>query len=757
MQIFLFKTRSFLIFGLFILMLMGTFPYSHAQQMPAIEPLLQVIKRSKEDTSKVNALKKLALSYQKENPEKSFDYALKALTLAQKLEYHIGVTEGFDIIGYYYYGQGNYKKAIENFKESLKIAKKINSDRKMATAYNSLGRAYLKIGDFKKSLGHFNISLEKWKTIGNDKKIAGALNNIGAVYGSSGNYEKASKYIEQSIEIKTRLGHREGVTKSLSNIGNCYLVMGDYQKAMDSYFKSVKLCNEFNDPEGEASAFANIGELYKNLKDYSKALHYYDQSLKTFQKINDQSGIATGHRGVGSIYKETGDYKEALAFFEKALQVNQKIGDKKNLATTLTDIGSVYLHSKEYNKALNYFLQSLSISKEIDDKKQLANTYYEIGNVKKLKGNPNKAILAYEDGLSIAKEIKAKHIIQNGSLYLSNTYRQTGNHQKALSYYKQYAVMKDSIFNQEKTDKITQLEILYDIENYEKEMELQQAELEKKEEVLANRKRQLIALTIGTILSIALLVAIAINYRNKTKARQLVAQKNEEINQRKVNEILQKQKLETVKSELHGQEKERMRIAKELHDGIIGSLSAIQLNLGSLEKKGPILSKVITDLGNACKEARNISHKLSPLYIFQEPFPEIVRHYVEKTAHATTLDIQLEVYPEAYFNFLDKVVKSNIYRIIQELLNNINKHAEATEVTVQLIHLADENAINLLVTDNGKGFDPKENRQGIGLKNIASRLELIGGQILIDSFPGQGTTINITIQEKTGHQMASTA
>lgn len=221
------------------------------------------------------------------------------------------------------------------------------------------------------------------------------------------------------------------------------------------------------------------------------------------------------------------------------------------------------------------------------------------------------------------------------------------------------------------------------------------------------------------------------NVRNKQKAKLEITQKE--------GQIAQKQKL------IQGQLIERKRLAEELHDGLGGTLGGIKMRLSHFEPHigSEQFGNLLKDLGLACEEVRSISHNLMPSILLDTSLDQVISNYVGKLIDPNTTKVNLDFYPIKELEGLEIEVKSELYRIIQEVLQNVSKYAEATNVNLSLMKA--ENELQLLVEDNGVGFDLDDAKTGIGIKNIKSRVESLKGVFSIDSYKGRGTTVSIVV------------
>lgn len=224
-----------------------------------------------------------------------------------------------------------------------------------------------------------------------------------------------------------------------------------------------------------------------------------------------------------------------------------------------------------------------------------------------------------------------------------------------------------------------------------------------------------------------------------------IKEKTEEISSQRISELLKERKLDIAKERMSGQEEERKRISRELHDGIGGHLTGIKLFLEHIleESKDENITLLLTDVDRLYHEVRNMSHDLLPPEFEETSVKEVLKVYVEQYMLRTKVEINLSFHPKEKWNRVEQVAQVDIYRIVQELLQNAIKHAEASEIDIEIVRHQDY--IGLMVEDNGKGMVAKNERNGTGLKQLRKRLDLIKGKIFIDSQLGRGTIINIEL------------
>jgi signal transduction histidine kinase len=346
--------------------------------------------------------------------------------------------------------------------------------------------------------------------------------------------------------------------------------------------------------------------------------------------------------------------------------------------------------------------------------------------------------------------------IYNG---LYTIYSSQKNYKEALRYFELYVTYKDSINSIEVTTKINQYKEQFEAEQRDRKIDQleQQALLdhlnqEKLKEV--NRRRNTRSIFIGIAITLLLIIVIVVQryFHLKQKAKSELLLINEEINQQKMVDLIKNQEVNSINSYMEGQERERNRIAAELHDRLGSLLSTVKLHFSTLErmwKKNYGESEGFTFaldlLDNSVAEVRSISHNLSKGVLMQFSLTEAVENL--KDAINIAGRIQVKVIKVGPKHLLKPEIEIELFRVIQELITNAVKHSQAKEIFVQLI--ADNDGLNITVEDHGIGFDIKTvNSNGLGLKNLKSRVEAVGGDVHFESAVGKGTSVMIEIKNQ---------
>lgn len=604
----------------------------------------------------------------------------------------------------------------------------------------------LKYGSLVERAGK-DTAIDPLKWFDEGMKVAGKLrdaqweadlwNKLGNMYRRRSQTEKALECYLTSQEISRKLNDTFAMAVNHNNIGNLYNNEGKYLKAITHLMASLKLFEESGNKARAASVMISIGNAYADQKMPEKALYYYQTSLKSKQQLHDSVGIISNLVNIGALYYDKHEYDLALASFKQGLTLSQQAGFGRGVFTCLNNIGQILYQQGRYRECLEYQEQSLAIRRKDGDKVDIAYSLTELGNVHLKLNETGKALGYFREALPLAKEMNSFENLAGVYDGLANAYGILGEHGKANQYMKLFMQFKDSLYNENTANQAAELETKYqtekkDLEISRQNLELQNASLE------ITRKNTLLILLVFAIVAFAGFGYLFYN-RYKLKQKALLNA-----------ELLAQQELRN-KAIIEAEEKERIRIARDLHDGIGQQMSAVKMQLSAFESdlnlQNPAqkdqMSVMLSLVDEAVKEVRSVSHNMMPNALLKSGISAAFREFVNKLSSSGSIKIDLQI--TGLTGRLESTTETVLYRLLQECVSNIIKHAEATEISIQL--LKHDRHLNMIIEDNGKGFDTGKMNEltGIGLKNMVSRVQFLNGSVYFDSYPGKGTTVNIDI------------
>lgn len=611
--------------------------------------------------------------------------------------------------------------------DSLEKLAATQKDSLLASTYNELTWQYRSI-DKEKAIEYGRKAIELATKLNYPKSIAQAYNDLGIIFYDKENYDTAIYLYEKAIEIRQKLRDDLGIAKLHNKIGVVYQKQGVFDKALQQQFEALRLFEKEKNDFGISYSLNNLGILNQNLGAYDKAIEYHKKSLIIKEKINDKIGAAGSLVNIGNIYFLTKDYVLAEKTFLEAVAICRQLNNDEYLSNALNNIGKLYIGTQNFTKAIDVIKESLFIRKKLEDSKGMASCYNNLGDIYTAQKNYVLADSVYSIGLSIAKKaVNCLPELNNLYLSFSKLHEQKGDTSKALEYYKLFSATKDSLYTSNVTETFAQLETKYKTLQKEKQIQQQQFEISKRDYIL-----------FGAIVFLLLagLIVYLLFRRNKHKQQVKLQQ-----------EIMHQQELAT-QAVLAAEENERKRIAIDLHDGVGQMMSAAKMNLSALQNEMTHFSSehksafdnVINLVDNSCKEVRTVSHNMMPNALLKNGLANAIREFISQIDKQV---LKVDLYIEGLQEKIDGKIEGVLYRVIQECVNNVIKHSHANHLDISLIK--DKDGLSVTIEDNGRGFDvsDKAKFEGIGLKNIQSRILFLKGTVEWQSELGKGTLVAI--------------
>jgi signal transduction histidine kinase len=491
--------------------------------------------------------------------------------------------------------------------------------------------------------------------------------------------------------------------------------------------------------------YSDIATVYHDMNQFDKALAYDTKGLAAHkkQKENDQFTAYT-ELFVAQDFINLNNADSARKHLVAAEESARKLNSADLFYQLYSDWGGFYRKENLYKKALASYQKALPFAiqtgrkfREMDCNRMMGFIYNDLKDY-------HKSIEHLQKALVLVREIQNKNLEAGILKHLAEAENALGNYKKSASDYAGYIQLNDSLKEQESKRKINEIENKYQAQKKQKAIiALQKDNLLQSVEL--KQKRTLnIALATGFVL---LLLTGALFYKNFKNKNTVLLQK-EKLQQQQISELEKERKLIAAQSLMEGQEEERTRLARDLHDGVGGLLSGVKLSMSNMkgnvflsESNVESFNNVIQQLDQSIAELRRVSHNMMPESLVKYGLKESLENYCESLNHSGKIKVQLQTY--GMEERMEQGTEIVIYRMIQELLNNVIKHADAKNVLIQL--LREKDRFNLTVEDDGKGFDLAlvNNKATAGLTNIKARAAYLDGTVDIISAPGEGTSVNI--------------
>lgn len=559
------------------------------------------------------------------------------------------------------------------------------------------------------------------------KKEIDSINNLPFDY-KIANTSRTIKLTLENVEKARKIKYLKGVGDGYFSLGLMYYYQGKYDKNTFYMLKAIRIYEQENDIASLVKVYGDYGYQLKR-RNMSQAVAYMNKAIVLGEDQKMQGELRAVYDNYGVLKEMQMDLDSALCFYDKALKFKEADDDELGIPYSLNKIAMVKIMQKKFAEAKQLFDRAYAIRVKMDDKIGIAENLNFYGHYYKSIGNTSEAITNFTKALELSKKHDYKNLTVENYQVLSELYEGNKEFEKALAHYKNHVRYKDSIQNLEIRTKQAELDIEYESENKEKEILLHKASLAQK---------NLWLLGAVALLIISVLMGYLFFNRQKMKNKQMLRE----------NEL--KEALQLIETQNQLQE-QRLLISRDLHDNIGAQLTFIISSLDNLkygftiedEKLNNRLSGISTFTRNTIMELRDTIWAMSKDEIAFSDLKTRIANFIEsaKTAsHGIQFDFEIDAaIPDGVtFSSLKGI---NLYRVIQEAINNSIKYAEATRIAVKIEKEGDSFVIR--ISDNGKGFDSEMPTFGNGIHNMKKRITEVGGLLSIRSQINKGTEIKI--------------
>lgn len=590
---------------------------------------------------------------------------------------------------------------FDNKPLAKQIAKTLLSDKRIEQYPEGHARAWIRLGivyDLTNMADSAIYCNEKALGIASQNQLpkqkASALNNMGLIYWNYNQLDKATDFITRASTEFEKIGDNMNLANALNNLGLIVNELTERQKGAMYHRKALALFSQIHDEYGIGSALHNLA--FSQTQPDS-GLYYYYKAIRQQKKSGDDYGLAKTYNNMAILYEW--NYDSVQHYHDLAIEYHRKSGNLYGQASTLGTMANILQGRKQYERALAYALESERISKSIDYTKYLWKIEATLGNI----------------------------------------YFETEQYKLAAMHFKLSVSAKDSALQLEKFNTSQQLEFKYNVAKKEKLLADQQADLAQKEKLIAQEKLEkktiLVSLMVIVFAAVVLLGILGW-YFNRRRLR----------SQREHARQLAEERERSLQQNLMGQEEERQRIAKDLHDGIVQDLAAIKMNLEQIKELVPAerheqFEQTRNSLEKTTHEVRSISHQMMPTALRELGLIAALEDNLQKVLGLH--NIRHEFFSRGIEGRLPEKIEISLYRICQELINNVIKHSKATQVSISLTLI--NGFVTMHFEDNGKGFDVHKKSGGIGLTNLQSRVRIVNGEIRYETTEGSGTVAIIRV------------
>lgn len=544
------------------------------------------------------------------------------------------------------------------------------------------------------------------------------------------------KYATNAIALANKLKDKLIAAAACNFKGNALLAKRDFKNAEAAYIEAMHNYTALNNELAIGNLYVNLGYLFQQQHLIKEAEVQYSEAGTIFKKLGNNGRLAQLYNNYGILYGENNQFIKSEQYFDASLHIREKLTDTLALANSYLNVGGINVLLKNYTKGEANLLKAKNQFQKLNNTQGITSCLTNLGELyEQLKSYP-KAIASFKESIRLARTNHNNEDLENALLGISNIYTKTGDYKTAYVYKDNLSSLKDTLYQKNLTGQIAEMQTKF--ETQKKEQQINLLNKENTIQKLSISKRNT---TIAIIISLFLLALImSLLFYNRYKSKQEA---------RLQAEVIHQQSLAS-KGIIEAEEQERKRIAAELHDGVGQLFTTVKMNMEILIERflvkqpdaGQLAEKTMAMVDESCTEVRSIAHQMMPNALIKSGLVSALRDFINKIP-AEKLKISLET--KGIDKPLESTTETVLYRVIQESVNNVVKHAYATSLDILL--LCDAKEITVSIEDNGKGFNAadKSNFAGIGLKNIISRVEYLKGSVDISSSPDKGTLVAIFI------------
>jgi signal transduction histidine kinase len=573
------------------------------------------------------------------------------------------------------------------------------------------------------------------------------LSNITYVLNSQSKFDTALQLNLKSVELAKIYGTPQQLAACLGNVANSYLYMEMYENAIGYFLQASDLIDKVGNKQYQCVLYNNLAIIYLKLLQPEKAREYAEKAVSLARETKDLYNLGASLDNLSLTLMSLGELETALVILEEGLVVADQTENIYVKESILINLADTYRRIGEFNKIKIYAEEAIQLAKELEDISGEATAYLGLGYYYLYRNEMMEAMK-----FARLSEINAASI--NLREQLANAYALLGNIslvKKQYAEFQMYQFKQDSIatlaVNERILNNIQDLDTKYETEK--KVQQINQLELDKSIQALRlGQDRLILTILAGIIFTILVVGFLFIRgYRQK----QLILNQERELQDRRIGELEIEKQLAATEAVLKGQDTERIRVARDLHDGLGGMLSGIKLSFMNLKEtiaKNPEelqqFDRSLDMLDGSIIELRQVAYNLMPETLLKFGLDTALRDYCDTITNTGALQVSYQSIALEKL-IADQTVLIMIYRIVQELINNIIKHAAAANIYVQLaLH---ENHLTISVEDDGIGFDVQtiQYSTGIGWSNIRNRVEFLKGTLDVRSENNKGTTTNIDL------------
>ena len=594
--------------------------------------------------------------------------------------------------------------------------------------------------DAARAIGYASEGVKLAEVLGDSLLVAIAVNDLAIATQRKGEYQRAIQLNLRAFRIRETANDSLGMAGSLSKLGTLYQETGRFIESQANQYAALSIYDAAQDVVHGAQTRGNLARLYELQGDTTAALRVAEEAVNQLRGKDNTYALAMALGQLSQILLTLKLHDRSTLLGEEAMRIFQRIGAKNEIAILANNMGVIQHDLKNFDRSIAYYQQALASANEMGEWSGIAHYAANVGNELVVAGRPIEAIRFFKRSLSICRQERFIRPMIMALSGLAGAFEKVGNMREALSAQKELTVFKDSVYNVERLEQLSDMQVKYETERTEKELLQERTRTEVQRSEIAQQRLHIVALG-GGLGSLALIGAVVVliqraGHKGRMNA-QVIAERDRGL-----------------KAVIDSTEAERRRLAGELHDGVGQQLAGLRFQLDDVAtrivERAPDeklrVSGLISALDEASRDVRGIAHNLRPRALDDLGLAPALGDMLHKALDRPGFTLSYE-----HFGLdarLPQHVEVGVYRIAQELVNNIIKHAEARTVNVQLFK--NKGNLVLLVEDDGKGMGDHA-RKGLGLLSMHDRARAMNGLMDFSDAPENGTIVTLRLPLSNGN------
>lgn len=615
--------------------------------------------------------------------------------------------------------RSNLKRSTESYRAVLKMEDDPAYEKFKITAAIRLAGNYSATG----KLDSVDYYFEKAESLiganpKDQKMVYNLYNGKGIHLNRIGKFEEALSAYEKAISLDHQAIGLDNVAGLYINLANVYKQMDNQRSNFEAIYKALDIFEKSQNKTGLAFVYNSLGTAHYHVKNYEDSEKYFLKSMEYRKLIGDKRGESMVLANMANVFMDIGQHQKAKEYFTSAMDIQQELGLKEMVGIQLYNLGRNYIGTEEYQLALDHFKNAQKVLKEAGVSTYDAKILADLGKAQRLLSQEKEAYANLKSASEVAVRQKQYGDAITAYKNLKEFYQGQGKFKEALEAQSKEYTYRDSISVGALQAQLKELESRYALDLKENEINLLMAEKELDKAELDKRKANQ-NLILAVFIFLIVMAGILVNkYRVIGRTKRLL-------------EV----------------EKLRNSIARDLHDDLGSTLSSIHIlsQMALQKKESPdkgLFSKINVQTASMMDKLSDIVWSIHPNNDSLEQLLSKMQEFAAEILEPKGITYQFEVGEDAVHIKLDLEKRRNLFLIFKEALNNAAKYADSKHLDIRLN--VEDRKLNLLIKDDGKGFDMKQTKKGNGLFNMQQRASMMGGSMVIESFPEMGTSIQLS-------------